>query len=118
MIVYHGSVVAVECPRIIRSEIGRDFGFAFYTTEIREQAVKWAKRKALLESRRQHKEILPVVTCYQWDRKKAGSDLRIIEFGKTDMAWLEMIVTCRSQPEFSHGYDIVIGKYNCFFECR
>ena len=52
--------MAVESPRIIKNEIGRDFGFAFYTTEIKEQAVKWAKRKALLETRRQHKEVLPV----------------------------------------------------------
>lgn len=29
MILYHGSVVDVSEPRIIKSEIGRDFGFAF-----------------------------------------------------------------------------------------
>ena len=39
MIVYHGSAEIVKEPQIITSEKGRDFGFAFYPTEIREQAV-------------------------------------------------------------------------------
>lgn len=32
MILYHGSVIIVENPQILKNEIGRDFGFAFYTT--------------------------------------------------------------------------------------
>ena len=38
MKLYHGGVIAVESPRIISGEQGRDFGFAFYTTDIKEQA--------------------------------------------------------------------------------
>lgn len=37
MIVYHGGVTAVQVPKIIPAEIGRDFGFAFYTTDIKAQ---------------------------------------------------------------------------------
>ena len=110
MKLYHGSVVAVESPRIIKNEIGRDFGFAFYTTEIKEQAVKWAKRKALLETRRQHKEVLSVVSCYRWERDKANDALRVAEFQEADLNWLELVVTCRSRLDYVHGYDIVIGK--------
>ena len=44
MILYHGSTVEVQQPRILKSEIGRDFGFAFYTTDIRTQAERWARR--------------------------------------------------------------------------
>lgn len=51
MVLYHGSSMVVESPQIIRSEIGRDFGFAFYTTDIRAQAVRWAKRKAMIQER-------------------------------------------------------------------
>ena len=40
MILYHGSTVVVDHPKIIKSEVGRDFGFAFYTTDIREQAIR------------------------------------------------------------------------------
>lgn len=52
MILYHGSTVEVQQPRILKSEIGRDFGFAFYTTDIRTQAERWARRRAMIESRR------------------------------------------------------------------
>ena len=38
MIVYHGTTLEIQEPRILTSEMGRDFGFAFYTTDIREQA--------------------------------------------------------------------------------
>lgn len=34
MIVYHGTTLKITEPRILRSEIGRDFGPAFYTTDI------------------------------------------------------------------------------------
>lgn len=107
MILYHGSVLIVEHPRILKNEIGRDFGFAFYTTEIREQAIKWAKRKAMLEERKRHVSVTPVVSCYQWER---DNHLKILEFEDSNMEWLEMVVKCRSQAEYSHGYDVVIGK--------
>ena len=44
MILYHGSTVAVNVPKIIKTEYGRDFGFGFYTTDIQEQAARWAVR--------------------------------------------------------------------------
>ena len=34
MILYHGTTMEIPIPRILRYEIGRDFGFAFYTTDI------------------------------------------------------------------------------------
>lgn len=46
MIVYHGSTIEITKPLILTNEIGRDFGFAFYTTDIRKQAERWAVRKA------------------------------------------------------------------------
>lgn len=42
MILYHGTTLRIEQSRIVRSELGRDFGFAFYTTDIQEQAKRWA----------------------------------------------------------------------------
>jgi hypothetical protein len=52
MKLYHGSTLVVDNPRIIKSEQGRDFGAGFYIIGIKEQAVRWAKRKALIERRR------------------------------------------------------------------
>lgn len=52
MILYHGSYMQIEKPRILIQEKGRDFGFGFYTTTIRNQAERWAIRTARLRSRR------------------------------------------------------------------
>lgn len=34
MLVYHGTTLEIKEPKIMTTEIGRDFGFAFYTTDI------------------------------------------------------------------------------------
>ncbi|MCR4783865.1 MAG: DUF3990 domain-containing protein [bacterium] len=107
MIIYHGTTLEIQKPRIIMSEIGRDFGFAFYTTDIKEQAERWAIRKAKIESRRQKKSISAVVNIYNW---KDTPNLSIKEFEGASMEWLDLIVNCRSNTSFKHPYDIVIGK--------
>ena len=47
MIVYHGSNMIVDHPDVRHSFRDLDFGRGFYVTTIREQAERWAKRKAL-----------------------------------------------------------------------
>lgn len=110
MVLYHGSSVVVENPQIIRSEIGRDFGFAFYTTDIREQAVRWAKRKAMIQERRDKRKTIPVVSYYEWKKEESHEFLRVKEFDGACMEWLEMVLNCRSNMNFKHTYDIVTGK--------
>lgn len=44
MILYHGSNVTVEYPRLIKQNRYLDFGFGFYTTTNREQAVSFAQK--------------------------------------------------------------------------
>lgn len=46
MIVYHGSIEAVEKPDVGHSYRRLDFGTGFYVTTVREQAERWARRKA------------------------------------------------------------------------
>lgn len=43
MILYHGSNVKVEQPKIIVSNRTLDFGAGFYITSDENQAMKWAK---------------------------------------------------------------------------
>ena len=45
MILYHGSDVVVDNPKIIKSNRTLDFGNGFYTTTSKEQACKWASIK-------------------------------------------------------------------------
>lgn len=104
MILYHGSDVEVKNPKIVRSEKGRDFGCAFYLTPIKEQAERMAKRK-----QRMNKSSMPVVSVFEFNEKELKT-LKYKLFKKADLEWLEMIIECRTNPSFSHGYDVMEGK--------
>lgn len=108
MILYHGSNVIVDTPKVIKTEYGRDFGFGFYTTDIKEQAVRWAKRKANL-SQRHSSSYTPFISVYEFD-ETAYKLLKCIHFDSPSLEWLDMVCACRSNINFSHGYDIVTGK--------
>lgn len=107
MTVYHGTTLEIKKPAIIKSEIGRDFGFAFYTTDIKEQAERWAVRRAKLLSRITGKKHMPIVNIYNWEHEK---DTKFKQFDGASMEWLDLVVECRSNPEYIHGFDIVEGK--------
>lgn len=107
MIVYHGTTLEIQTPKIIRGEIGRDFGYAFYTTDIKEQAERWAVRRAKLLSRKIKAPVPAIVNVYEWS--PTGS-LNEKQFEGATMEWLEMVVHCWSDSSYSHGYDVVIGK--------
>ena len=93
MLVYHGTILEIKEPKIITTEIGRDFGFAFYTTDIKEQAERWAKRYDT-----------PCVTSYSI---LLDESLSILEFKTMTEEWLDFIVDCRGGKP--HNYDVVIG---------
>lgn len=103
MILYHGSFVEVNDPTIITSEKGKDFGFAFYLTPIKEQAERMAIRK-----RKQTHTNKAIVSVYEWDEDKESLNYKC--FNKPDLEWLDMIVNCRTNVNYKHGYDIVEGK--------
>jgi len=103
MTLYHGSSVEVKDPKIITSEIGRDFGFAFYLTPIKDQAERMAKRKQKLT--RSDKAI---VSVYEWNENKESIQYK--NFSKPDIEWLEMIIRCRSDLNYKHGFDVIEGK--------
>lgn len=107
MLVYHGTILEIKEPKIITTEIGCDFGFAFYTTDIKEQAERWALRRAMIQSRKSKANVSAVVNIYEWERD-VNTD--ILEFDGASMEWLDMVVSCRSNLSFRHDHDIVIGK--------
>lgn len=107
MIVYHGTTLEVRKPQILKNEIGRDFGFAFYTTNIKEQAERWAIRRAKMLSRINKKNYQAIVNIYNW---KYNDNLSIKKFSGASLEWLDLVVKCRSNLDFDHGYDIVEGK--------
>jgi len=110
MELFHGSTVIVEQPRIMTSEVGRDFGHGFYTTSIYDQAAKWSRRKARIEQSRGN-DFNPVLNIYEIDWPLAVSELKIKDFGDSvSMAWLEFVVHCRQNYDYHHGFDIVVGN--------
>lgn len=108
MIVYHGTTLEIQKPEIIKSEMGRDFGFAFYTTDIKEQSERWAIRKATIENRKPGKFCSPIVNVYEWDD---NADILMVKaFDGVSVEWLDMVVNCRSDKTYDHPFDVVIGK--------
>lgn len=107
MIVYHGTTLEITEPKIVHFEIGRDFGFAFYTTDIKEQAERWAVRRAKINTRKTNKACPAIVNMYEW---KIDLDLNVLKMENATMEWLDMVVNCRSNLNYRHNYDIVCGK--------
>ena len=93
MELYHGSSMAIPSPEIVRGKFTKDFGEGFYCTELKKQAVKWAKRYDT-----------PIVNIYDYQSNEA---LNILQFESMTDEWLDFIVACRSGKP--HNYDIVIG---------
>lgn len=108
MIVYHGTSLEIKRPQILRGDVCRDFGFAFYTTDIKEQAEKWAIRKAGMATRMTGQKSVPIVNAYIWDDTATG--LGVKDFPTPSIEWLNMVVKCRSGASYEHPYDIVAGK--------
>jgi hypothetical protein len=104
MILYHGSDVVVEQPRIFPGNRLLDFGMGFYATSNREQAERWAEKV----NRRNNTE-KRFLSVYDFDLEKARPSLKIIEFGSADEVWLDFIAACRQGKSVSQAYDMVIG---------
>ena len=109
MMLFHGGTDRIEHPRILTGDQGRDFGFAFYTTDIREQAERWALRRARYRSRMARQAVNPIVCEYELD-EAALSSLSVKRFPKPSLEWLDFVVANRSSLDFRHGFDIVVGK--------
>lgn len=104
MIIYHGSNVVVEQPKILQSERMLDFGAGFYATSNKEQAVRWAERVA---DRREPKD--QILSIYQFDLEAAERNLAIIRFDEPNSEWLDFVCANRSGREAAEPYNIVFG---------
>lgn len=94
MVLFHGSNVVVEFPKIIENGFYKDFGYGFYCTNIEKQARRWA-----LSKRKKH-----IVNRYFY---KENLKLNIKVFTEMTDEWLQFIVDCRSGKK--HNYDIIEG---------
>ena len=108
MILYHGSMMVIDQPRILSRPDGRgaDFGIGFYTTSSHAQAVKWVniRQRGLGEMKHGY------VSRYEVpDNLLRLPDLKTRSFTNANRAWLHFVRANRNVPDFSHAFDIVFG---------
>jgi hypothetical protein len=104
MILYHGGTDSIEKPVIRPQSGGRDFGRGFYCMDIRSQAEKWAQRQGRV------RKLPAVVNRYEFDMNQAQNKVNIKIFKEYSEEWLDLVINCRKNPQYIHGFDIVYGK--------
>lgn len=103
MILYHGSNVVVEQPKLIEQNRFLDFGYGFYTTTNREQAENFAQKVTI---RRGGK---PIVNVYEIDENVQMNLLNIKRFYAPDEEWLDFVSAHRNGTYDGEQYDLIIG---------
>lgn len=101
MRLYHGSNMVVGAPDVSRSRKNLDFGQGFYLTSHFEQAVDWAKRKALLESGS------AFVNVFEFD--EGVQELKVLSFEGQDEEWVEFVCHCRRGGADYRKFDLIVG---------
>ena len=92
MILYHGSNVIVEQPKLIRQNRYLDFGFGFYTTTNRDQAVNFAQK---VTDRR--KTGAATLNIYSVEEAVAFKECSLLRFDSPDAAWLDFVAEYKEQ---------------------
>lgn len=104
MILYHGSNVTVDKPRLIKQNRFLDFGFGFYTTTNREQAVNFALKVA---NRRKFGSAS--LNIYELDEKIAFTSCDLLKFESPNEAWLDFVAANRQGIYTGKQYDMIYG---------
>lgn len=106
MILYHGSTVEIKTIDLEMSRPNKDFGRGFYLSADRQQAVRMAEFKALIEGGS------PVLNTFNFDETALTSgELRVQVFEGYTRQWADFILLNRNNPSPipAHDYDIVYG---------
>ena len=104
MILYHGSNVIVDQPKLIRQNRYLDFGFGFYTTTNREQAVNLAQK---VTDRRKMGEA--TLNIYSVNEAVAFQECKVLQFDSPDEAWLDFVAANRQGTYQGEKYDLIYG---------
>jgi Protein of unknown function (DUF3990) len=102
MILYHGSNQEIIKPNIEFSKKFLDFGPGFYLTSFKEQAEKWALRKATRQGGK------PTINIYELSDNYESYN--ICRFETENELWLDFIFNCRKGELIYDKFDMVIGR--------
>ncbi len=101
MKLYHGSNQVIKNPDLSKGRDFLDFGKGFYLSISKKQAENRAKSAKVFFNCGS-----PIVNIF--DFNDSASDLKILQFKKADIAWLDFVLANRL-GEQTEQYDIVIG---------
>ena len=104
MILYHGSNMVVSRPRLIHQNRFLDFGFGFYTTTNKVQAMAFTEKVY-----RRRREGEKVVSIYELNEQIAFMECSVLEFDSPNQAWLDFVSENRSGNYKGKAYDLIYG---------
>ena len=104
MTLFHGSNSIVETPNLEFSRKSLDFGYGFYTTINKEQAVDFSRKVAIRKGQKRQ-----FVSVYEFDEEAAEPVLDILRFSAPDRFWLDFVHQNRHGTYIEKFYDLVIG---------
>ena len=104
MILYHGSNVVVSEPKLIQQNRFLDFGFGFYTTTNKMQAIGFADKVY-----KRRKDGSRIVSVYEINEQKAFLECSILRFDAADEAWLDFVSDNRSGNYDGETFDFIFG---------
>lgn len=104
MILYHGSNLAVKEPKLVTQNRFLDFGYGFYTTTNKIQAIGFADKVT-----KRRKEGRPTVSIYEIDESKAFRECTVLRFHAPDEAWLDFVSDNRAGNYHGESYDFIYG---------
>ena len=104
MLVYHGSNLVVDKPRLLPQNRFLDFGPGFYTTTNRDQAIDFSRKVVRREGGR-----MPLVSVYEVDEQAFKGGLRVLRFGSPDSSWLDFVAENRAGTYADDDFDAVVG---------
>ena len=104
MILYHGSNLTVAEPKLVEQNRYLDFGYGFYTTTNKIQAIGFADKVT-----KRRKDGIRTVSIYEIDEEKAFSECSVLRFDEPNEDWLNFVSDNRSGNYKGEQYDLIYG---------
>jgi len=103
MLLYHGTNIRFEAPKIIIPNRALDFGAGFYTTSDKKQAGDWAN--VVVKRANTGNALLNIYELKEDYRQK----LNVRKFETANKEWLDFVCEHRLETYKGDNYDLIIG---------
>lgn len=104
MLIYHGSNIVVDKPRILKSNRALDFGPGFYTTTNKNQATSFAEKVA-----DRNNSPKGIISIYEINLEKLKLETKGLWFEEANENWLDFVSNNRNQIATTLNYDFIYG---------